>query len=135
MLKIKLHMSKMLIFTILLLIGIFNKFVECADSEQAPLLDSEYICTHPAYSIHLFSASPLVIYISNFITASERNHLLSITYLSLSSFSHQDENSNTADILAVKAHSPIQPLQTNQELKVSAQHALQSPPLFLSIQS
>ena len=34
-----------------------------------------YTCTHPPYKIHIFSKSPLVIYIENFITAEERSHL------------------------------------------------------------
>jgi hypothetical protein len=47
--------------------------------EQVPL--SDYTCTHPPYSIHIFSKSPLVIYISNFITAAERAHLQEVTYV------------------------------------------------------
>ena len=46
-------------------------------SEQVPLMD--YSCTHPPYTIHLFSKVPLVIYISNFLTADERAHLQEIT--------------------------------------------------------
>jgi prolyl 4-hydroxylase len=46
-------------------------------SEQVPLTDNS--CTHPPYTIHLFSKTPLVIYISNFLTADERSHLQKIT--------------------------------------------------------
>ncbi|PMD44530.1 2OG-Fe(II) oxygenase superfamily protein [Hyaloscypha variabilis F] len=46
-------------------------------SEQVPLTDNS--CTHPPYTIHLFSKAPLVIYISNFLTADERSHLQKIT--------------------------------------------------------
>ncbi|OAG39989.1 hypothetical protein AYO21_05862 [Fonsecaea monophora] len=33
-------------------------------------------CTHPPYTIHLFSREPLVIYIADFLTSVEREHLL-----------------------------------------------------------
>ncbi|KAH0844805.1 oxidoreductase [Fonsecaea pedrosoi] len=33
-------------------------------------------CTHPHYTIHLFSREPLVIYIADFLTSVEREHLL-----------------------------------------------------------
>ncbi|KIW95269.1 uncharacterized protein Z519_03853 [Cladophialophora bantiana CBS 173.52] len=33
-------------------------------------------CTHPPYTIHLLSCDPLVVYIANFLTTSEREHLL-----------------------------------------------------------
>jgi hypothetical protein len=46
---------------------------------QAPLTDDAYTCTHPPYQVHIFSKSPLVIYITNFITTEERAHLLDIT--------------------------------------------------------
>lgn len=39
----------------------------------------EYQCKHPDYHIHMLSRSPLVIYIENFITPKERDHLLRIT--------------------------------------------------------
>jgi hypothetical protein len=48
---------------------------------QAPLQDESYTCTHPPYKVHVFSKSPLVIYITNFITPEERAHLLGITYV------------------------------------------------------
>lgn len=35
----------------------------------------EYVCQHPPYKIHLVSTSPLVIYIRDFLTESERAHL------------------------------------------------------------
>ena len=41
----------------------------------------EYQCKHPDYHIHMLSRSPLVIYIENFITTKERDHLLSVTYV------------------------------------------------------
>jgi len=36
-------------------------------------------CSHPPYTVHLFSKAPLVIYISNFLTAEESSHLQEIT--------------------------------------------------------
>lgn len=45
------------------------------DAEQKPLID--YECVHPPYKAHLFSRSPLVIYLTDFLTPSERAHMLS----------------------------------------------------------
>jgi prolyl 4-hydroxylase len=48
-----------------------------AEKSQKPLgsdADS-YTCAHPAYKIHLLSKSPLVIYIADFLTPAEREHL------------------------------------------------------------
>ena len=64
-------------FSFLLLV-LFASHVQCS-SDQVPLQD--YTCQHPPYTIHLFSKAPLVIYISNFLTASERTHLQEITYV------------------------------------------------------
>ena len=61
-----------------LLLALFASHVQCS-SDQVPLQD--YTCQHPPYTIHLFSKAPLVIYISNFLTASERTHLQEITYV------------------------------------------------------
>lgn len=74
-----LHMNSLRLSAILYLLNIFQLHVKCVGSKQVPLQDVEYTCTHPAYNIHLFSSSPVVIYISNFITPSERSHLLSTT--------------------------------------------------------
>lgn len=41
----------------------------------------EYQCKHPDYHIHMLSRSPLVIYIENFITTKERDHLLRVTFV------------------------------------------------------
>ncbi|KAM0330844.1 hypothetical protein ACHAQA_003799 [Verticillium albo-atrum] len=47
-----------------------------AAEEQAPLVaDDDYTCEHPPYQIHIFSTSPLVIYLTDFITPSERQQL------------------------------------------------------------
>lgn len=48
------------------------------DTAQTPLNTDDYECTHPAYNVHLLSKSPLVIYLSDFITPSERKHLLEL---------------------------------------------------------
>ncbi|KAH7347478.1 2OG-Fe(II) oxygenase superfamily protein [Plectosphaerella cucumerina] len=52
--------------------------VTAVETDQAPLINDDYVCTHPSYNIHLLSKSPLVIYISDFITPSERKHLLEL---------------------------------------------------------
>ena len=46
-------------------------------ADQIPL--AEDVCAHPPYTIHIFSKAPLVIYISNFLTPKERDHLQEIT--------------------------------------------------------
>ncbi|KAK3385560.1 2OG-Fe(II) oxygenase superfamily protein [Podospora didyma] len=48
--------------------------------QQQPLANSaDYTCQHPPYKVTMMSKSPLVIYISNFITADERAHLQTLT--------------------------------------------------------
>ncbi|KAL1902999.1 hypothetical protein Sste5346_000911 [Sporothrix stenoceras] len=48
--------------------------------EQAVLSsDSPYICQHPPYEVHLVSSSPLVVYLSGFITPEECAHLTAAT--------------------------------------------------------
>lgn len=52
--------------------------------QQVPLskdLSTEYACIHPQYKVHLFSKSPLVMYLENFITAEEREHLRKLAYV------------------------------------------------------
>ncbi|KAH8203762.1 hypothetical protein TruAng_002055 [Truncatella angustata] len=49
------------------------------DPAQVPLALSEG-CHHPAYSSHILSTSPLVIYLTDFLTAEERAHLTDITH-------------------------------------------------------
>jgi hypothetical protein len=61
-------------------------------SEQVPLRD--YNCQHPPYTIHLFSKAPLVIYISNFLTPSERSHLQEITFVASPLPSHHQTTTN-----------------------------------------
>lgn len=80
-------MSTPNMFFCLLLLTIFIATTETTGSEQALLSDLEHVCIHPPYNPHFFSTSPVVIYISDFITPSERAHLLSITYF-YSSFLH-----------------------------------------------
>ena len=47
-------------------------------AEQKPLASDDYECVHPPYKVHIFSRSPLVIYISDFLTPSERAHMLDL---------------------------------------------------------
>jgi hypothetical protein len=52
-----------------------------AADEQALLVNlDDYVCSHPPYQVLMVSKSPLVIYIKNFITPSERAHLQRIRY-------------------------------------------------------
>jgi hypothetical protein len=48
------------------------------DPAQKPLTLSKN-CHHPAYRSHILSKSPLVIYLTDFLTAEERQHLTEIT--------------------------------------------------------
>lgn len=49
-----------------------------ADASQKPMADG-YACEHPPYTVSLVSKSPLVAYLHNFITPSERAHLQEVT--------------------------------------------------------
>ncbi|KAI4858769.1 hypothetical protein F4820DRAFT_462999 [Hypoxylon rubiginosum] len=46
---------------------------------QKPMTSDDYVCQHPAYQSHIVSKSPLVIYLSNFLTEEEQKHLQEIT--------------------------------------------------------
>ncbi|PVH85205.1 2OG-Fe(II) oxygenase superfamily protein [Cadophora sp. DSE1049] len=59
------------------LLAVFALFLSSVQASQKPL--SEDACTHPAYKVHIFSKNPLVIYIPNFLTVEEREHLQEIT--------------------------------------------------------
>ena len=50
-----------------------------ANASQKPITDDEYVCEHPPYTVSLVSKSPLVAYLHNFITPSERAHLQQVT--------------------------------------------------------
>jgi prolyl 4-hydroxylase len=40
-----------------------------------------YTCPDSSYTVHVFSRAPLVLYIENFLSASERHHILEIRYV------------------------------------------------------
>lgn len=48
------------------------------EESQAPLA-GDYVCEDPPYRVHMVSQSPLVMYITDFLTERERSHLLAIT--------------------------------------------------------
>ncbi|KAK4210792.1 oxidoreductase [Rhypophila decipiens] len=50
-----------------------------ATAGAADNVNNPYKCTHPSYQVHKVSSSPLVIYIQNFMTPSERQHLRQIS--------------------------------------------------------
>jgi prolyl 4-hydroxylase len=69
------------VFALLALAG-FGVTSGDEDSAQVPLSSSSqsgYVCEHPPYRVHVVSPSPLIIYISDFITKEERAHLQKIT--------------------------------------------------------
>lgn len=49
-----------------------------AYASQKPLTE-DFVCEHPPYTVSLVSKSPLVAYLHNFITPSERAHLQDVT--------------------------------------------------------
>jgi prolyl 4-hydroxylase len=49
------------------------------DGEQQKAMILGDTCRHPNYKTHILSKSPLVIYLSDFLTAEERAHLTEIT--------------------------------------------------------
>lgn len=40
-----------------------------------------YTCPPNRYTVHIYSREPLVVYVENFLTPSERTHLLEIRYV------------------------------------------------------
>lgn len=48
------------------------------DAEQKPLTSDDYTCVHPPYKAQILSRSPLVIYLTDFITPEEREHMLNL---------------------------------------------------------
>jgi prolyl 4-hydroxylase len=53
--------------------------VRCAKDDQVPL-SNDYVCEDAPYRVHMVSKSPLVIYITDFLTERERAHLQAITF-------------------------------------------------------
>ncbi|ORY56841.1 uncharacterized protein BCR38DRAFT_461448 [Pseudomassariella vexata] len=57
-----------------------TSFAHSHSSDDAQkVLSSGDDCRHPAYKTHILSKSPLVIYLANFLTPEERDHLTEIT--------------------------------------------------------
>ena len=77
--------------SVVILLLLTNVVYCIKSSSQIPLSDSN--CKHPPYTIHIFSKSPLVIYISNFLTPEERLHLQEISYVR-SSINSLNDTSN-----------------------------------------
>lgn len=51
------------------------------NKQQTPLVGDTYVCEHPPYKPLIVSKSPLVIYLQDFITPSERAHLLHLGFV------------------------------------------------------
>ncbi|TLD12959.1 uncharacterized protein PgNI_04426 [Pyricularia grisea] len=73
-------MAPSLLSTVLLLSAFVSVAVAggSTDIAQKPLL-SYFECEHPAYKVQVVSKSPLVIYVHDFITPTERKHLQDVT--------------------------------------------------------
>ena len=62
-----------------LILATATGFVQAHDGgAQKPLTPGDE-CHHPAYTSHIISKSPLVIYLDGFLTAEERAHLTEVT--------------------------------------------------------
>lgn len=62
----------------LVIVSTLLTVVTSSHDAQKTLL-SDFVCDHPPYKIRKVSASPLIIYIEDFLTVPERAHLKSIT--------------------------------------------------------
>ncbi|EGY16478.1 hypothetical protein VD0002_g525 [Verticillium dahliae] len=65
--------------TAIVILG-FNALIKAQNREQAPLVAvaDNSTCEQPSYQVHIFSTSPLVIYLTDFISPSERQQLQSL---------------------------------------------------------
>ncbi|KAK3684073.1 2OG-Fe(II) oxygenase superfamily protein [Podospora appendiculata] len=72
---------------------------QAASTSQAPIAspdsDSDFVCSHPPYKVHLVSTSPLIIYIKDFLTEAERAHLKKVRLVSSSQVAPGLESTNT----------------------------------------
>ncbi|PKS05590.1 hypothetical protein jhhlp_008108 [Lomentospora prolificans] len=94
-------MPQLRLKTLLAAAAIFSTGILAEEQDQKPLSGSEapYTCTHPPYKIHLFSHSPLVIYITDFITPEERAHLLDLAPHSKDNFKHSAINTGAGSTI------------------------------------
>ncbi|KAK2624958.1 hypothetical protein QTJ16_005327 [Diplocarpon rosae] len=79
-----------------LLAFVFLLALPHAHADQKPLAGDG--CTHPAYKVHVMSKDPLVIYISNFLTTEERDHLQEITKGTFAKSAAADEDDSQRGI-------------------------------------
>ncbi|KAF9874335.1 hypothetical protein CkaCkLH20_08318 [Colletotrichum karsti] len=61
------------------LLHVFTATAAAASRSNDQNVLKDYTCDHTGYEVHLFTTSPLVIYIANFVTPFEREHLKRIT--------------------------------------------------------
>lgn len=64
--------------TFLIVSLLAERVVSLGGSSKQTALQS-VVCEDPQYRIHLLSKAPLVIYISDFVTADEREHVQELT--------------------------------------------------------
>jgi prolyl 4-hydroxylase len=67
-------------FQLLLTLGV-GLLSEVVFTEAKEVAETPFTCHHPKYDVHIFSKDPLVIYISDFITLEESEHLQESTYV------------------------------------------------------
>lgn len=75
--------ADMMKFALISLVVAVGRGIGSATS-QSPL-SKGFVCEHPPYTVQMVSKSPLVLYINNFITQKEREHLQLITFVTLPS--------------------------------------------------
>ncbi|CAI4220120.1 unnamed protein product [Parascedosporium putredinis] len=96
-------MAKSRIRAFLAATALLARFASAEAQDQIPLSEGNgeaaapYTCTHPPYKIHLFSQSPLVIYIAGFLTPDERAHLL---HLAGDTFTHSAINTSNGTTIS-----------------------------------
>ncbi|KAL1838501.1 hypothetical protein VTJ49DRAFT_2608 [Mycothermus thermophilus] len=78
-----------------------------AASKQTLLKTDDYVCEHPPYKPRIVSKSPLVIYLENFITPSERAYLLDLgkSTFTPSGITNRRGNANTDTTSIRTSHS------------------------------
>lgn len=104
-----------------------ERVISTAGSPQTAL--QSVACEDPQYRVHLLSKSPLVIYISDFVTADEREHVQELTLVSYIF----DQLWKLANISLAKAHSHAPQSPTNLAQKANAERVRHNRHPFLEM--
>ncbi|KAM0276606.1 hypothetical protein ACHAQH_006563 [Verticillium albo-atrum] len=77
-------------------VGVIGLNAFATAQEQVPIVANNSTCEHPPYEVHIFSTSPLVIYLADFITPSERQQLQSLAADTFTKSSVVDANGQSS---------------------------------------